>query len=136
MQTVQQLEEFMTKPSAALVEDIKKIDGDILILGIAGKMGPTLAKVAKRAAEEAGIEKRIIGVARFSNKEMKEELEAAGIETITCDLMDEEQLAQLPDIPNIIFMAGNKFGTVNNEHFTWAMNTYVPGRVADKFKNS
>lgn len=136
MQTVQQLEEFMTKPSAALVEDIKKIDGDILILGIAGKMGPTLAKMAKRAAEEAGIEKRIIGVARFSNKEMKEELEAAGIETITCDLMDEEQLAQLPDIPNIIFMAGNKFGTVNNEHFTWAMNTYVPGRVADKFKNS
>ena len=83
MQTVQQLEEFMTKPSAALVEDIKRIDGDILILGIAGKMGPTLAKMAKLAVKEAGIEKRIIGVARFSNKEMKEELETAGIETVS-----------------------------------------------------
>ncbi|MCH7323092.1 NAD-dependent epimerase/dehydratase family protein [Solibacillus sp. MA9] len=136
MQTIEQLEEFMAKPSTALVEDIKKIDGDILILGIAGKMGPTLAKMAKLAVQEAGIEKRIIGVARFSNQEMKQELEDAGIETITCDLLDEAQLAQLPDVPNVIFMAGNKFGTINNEHFTWAMNTYVPGRVADKYKNS
>ncbi|MGN7478326.1 NAD-dependent epimerase/dehydratase family protein [Solibacillus silvestris] len=136
MQTVEQLEEFMTNPSAALVEDMKKIDGDILILGIAGKMGPTLAKMAKRAAMEAGIEKRIIGAARFSNKELKEELEQAGIETITCDLLDEAQLAQLPNVNNVIFMAGYKFGTVNNEHVTWAMNTYMPGRVADKYKNS
>ncbi|MER1957741.1 MAG: NAD-dependent epimerase/dehydratase family protein [Solibacillus sp.] len=136
MKTIEQLEQFMTEPSTMLVEDMKKIDGDILILGIAGKMGPTLAKMAKRAVEEAGVEKRIIGVARFSNPEMKEELERAGIETITCDLLDEAQLAQLPDVKNVIFMAGNKFGTVNNEHFTWAMNTYVPGRVADKYKNS
>ena len=93
-------------------------------------MGPTLAKMAKRAIDAAGVEKRVIGVSRFSSGSLRNELEQAGIETIACDLLNEAELARLPREKNIIYMAGNKFGTTGNEHFTWAMNTYLPGRVA------
>lgn len=136
MQTIEQLECVMTKPSEALIEDIKKIEGNILILGVGGKMGPTLAKMAKRAIDAAGIEKKVIGVSRFSSGNLREELEQAGVETIACDLLNEDELARLPQEKNIIYMAGNKFGTTGNEHFTWAMNTYLPGRVAEHFKGS
>ncbi|MEO4052550.1 epimerase [Solibacillus sp. CAU 1738] len=136
MKDLYELEQLMTKPSAALIEDIIKIDGDILILGIGGKMGPTLAKMAKRAIDEAGLEKRVIGVSRFSSGTLQQELEDFGIETIAADLLNEEQLQALPNVKNIIYMAGNKFGTTGNEHFTWAMNAYLPGRVAEKYKNS
>lgn len=136
METIEQLERVMTEPSEGLIEDIKKIEGDILILGVGGKMGPTLAKMAKRAIDAAGIEKRVIGVSRFSSGTLQEELEQAGIETIACDLLKEEELAKLPYEKNIIYMAGNKFGTTGNEHFTWAMNAYLPGRVAEHFKGS
>lgn len=136
MNRVAQLEQFMTKPSSALIEDLKQIDGDILILGIGGKMGPTLAKMTKRAIDEAGLQKRVIGVSRFSAGALQQELEDAGIETIAADLLNEDQLQGLPDVKNVIFMAGNKFGTTGNEHFTWAMNAYLPGRVAEKYKNS
>jgi len=136
MKTITELENYLTTPSDALMEDLKKIDGDILILGVGGKMGPTLAKLARRALDEAGIEKRVIGVSRFSSGNLREELEGAGIETIACDLLDDTQLQALPNVKNIIYMAGNKFGTVGNEHFTWAMNAYLPGRIADKFKDS
>ena len=136
MKTVEELENLMSEPSDALVEDMRKIDGNIMILGIGGKMGPTLALMSKRAIDKAGVDKKVIGVSRFSNGTLKEELEAVGIETISSDLLDEEQLKLLPKEKNIIFMAGNKFGTTGNEHFTWAMNAYLPGRVAEHFKGS
>lgn len=136
MKTVEELENLMTEPSDALVEDMRKIDGNIMILGIGGKMGPTLALMSKRAIDKAGVDKKVIGVSRFSNGTLKEELEAAGIDTISSDLLDDEQLKLLPKEKNIIFMAGNKFGTTGNEHFTWAMNAYLPGRVAEHFKGS
>lgn len=136
MKTVEELENIMTEPSDALVEDMRKIDGNILILGIGGKMGPTLAIMAKRAIDKAGVDKKVIGVSRFSNGTLKEDLEKAGIETISTDLLNDEQLKLLPKEKNIIYMAGNKFGTTGNEHFTWAMNTYLPGRVAEHFKGA
>lgn len=136
MKTVEELENLMTEPSDALVEDMRKIDGNILILGIGGKMGPTLAIMAKRAIDKAGVDKKVIGVSRFSNGTLKEDLENAGIETISTDLLNDEQLKLLPKEKNIIYMAGNKFGTTGNEHFTWAMNTYLPGRVAEHFKGA
>ena len=136
MKTVEELENLMTEPSDALVEDMRKIDGNILILGIGGKMGPTLAIMAKRAIDKAGVVKKVIGVSRFSNGTLKEDLEKAGIETISTDLLNDEQLKLLPKEKNIIYMAGNKFGTTGNEHFTWAMNTYLPGRVAEHFKGA
>ncbi|TKB99102.1 NAD-dependent epimerase/dehydratase family protein [Pedobacter cryophilus] len=136
MKDLQTLEQELTKPSLALIEDIKKIDGDIIMLGIGGKMGPSMGKLAVDAIKAAGISKRVIGVSRFSDEKSKLALEALGIETITCDLLNDVELQALPDAKNIIYLAGNKFGTTGKEGFTWAMNAYLPGRVAEKYKNS
>mgnify|MGYP006195704021 FL=1 len=136
MKDLQTLEQELTKPSLALIEDIKKIDGDIMMLGIGGKMGPSMGKLAVDAIKAAGISKKVIGVSRFSDEKAKLALEALGIETITCDLLNDAELQALPDAKNIIYLAGNKFGTTGKEGFTWAMNAYLPGRVAEKYKNS
>ena len=123
------LEDFMTAPSAALIGDLSAIDGDVMILGVGGKMGPTLARLARRAAPS----KRIIGVARFSDPAVREALAAHGIETVACDLLDRAAVAALPRVPNVIYMAGRKFGTTGAEHLTWAMNTHAPAIVAETF---
>ncbi len=136
MKDLELLEKQLTQPSAALIADMAKIDGDIMLLGIGGKMGPGMGKLAVAAAKAAGVSKRIIGVSRFSDPKSRAELEAAGVETIACDLLDDEQLQALPYAKNIIYLAGNKFGTTGKEGFTWAMNAYLPGRVAEKYKNS
>ncbi|TLS50944.1 NAD(P)-dependent oxidoreductase [Paenibacillus antri] len=136
MRTIEELEAKLAEPSAELIEDMKNIEGDIMLLGVAGKMGPSLARLAMNAIRAAGVNKRVIGVSRFSTPETREELEAAGVETISCDLLNDKALQSLPDCPNIIYMAGNKFGTTGREWFTWAMNSYLPGRVAEKYKNS
>jgi nucleoside-diphosphate-sugar epimerase len=136
IRTEGELEERLSRPSAADVEFLRELEGDLLILGVAGKMGPSLARRARRAADEAGVRKRIVGVARFSNPRVREELEAAGVETICADLLDEEQLQALPELPNVIYMAARKFGTTGNEYLTWALNTYLPGRVAERFRRS
>ncbi|MFP6771405.1 MAG: NAD-dependent epimerase/dehydratase family protein [Alphaproteobacteria bacterium] len=124
------LEEFMTRPSQALIDDLAGLDGDIMVLGVGGKMGPTLARLAKRAAPD----KRVIGVARFSEAGLAEQLQGHGVETITCDLLDRDAVAALPDSKNIVFMAGRKFGSAGAEELTWAMNVHVPALVADRFR--
>lgn len=126
------LEDFMTAPTSELIADLQTVPGDILILGVAGKMGPTLARLAKRADPK----RRVIGVARFSNKAARQELEQHGIETITCDLLDRAAIEKLPRSPNVIFMAGFKFGAAGNEPLAWAMNTHVPAMVAEIFAAS
>lgn len=136
MNTMQELEEVMTRPSERLIEDIKQLNGDIMILGIGGKMGPSMAKLAKRAIDAGNLSKRVIGVSRFSSGTLRTELEEAGIETISADLLREEDLQRLPEAENMIYMAGHKFGTTGNEQYTWAMNTYLPGRVAERFPNA
>ncbi|SDN11106.1 Nucleoside-diphosphate-sugar epimerase [Fictibacillus solisalsi] len=136
MNTMQELEEVMTRPSERLIEDIKQLNGDIMILGIGGKMGPSMAKLAKRAIDAGNLSKRVIGVSRFSSGTLRTELEEAGIETISADLLREEDLLRLPEAENMIYMAGHKFGTTGNEQYTWAMNTYLPGRVAERFPNA
>ncbi|MCY9659667.1 NAD(P)-dependent oxidoreductase [Paenibacillus chondroitinus] len=136
MRSIEELEAKLAEPSDALIQDLAALDGDIMLLGIGGKMGPSLARLARNALKKAGVEKTIWGVSRFSESGLKEQLEQEGIHTIACDLLDDEQLQKLPDVKNIIYMAGNKFGTTGREHFTWAMNAYLPGRVAEKFKSS
>ena len=126
----------MSRPTPEVVEAMGEIAGDLLILGVGGKMGPTLAKLAKRAIDESGSSKRVIGVSRFSTPDLQADLNQAGIETIPCDLLNETELQGLPEVPNVIFMAGRKFGSTGNEPLTWAMNTYLPGRVAEKYRNS
>lgn len=126
------LEEFISTPSRGLVQDFAGLDGDILILGVAGKVGPTLAMMAKRAAPS----KRVIGVARFSDADVKRRLEAAGIETIACDLLDREAVSRLPETANVVYMAGKKFGTTGGEPFAWAMNAVVPTYVGERLRGT
>ena len=113
-----------------------ELDGDLLILGVSGKMGPSLAHRAALACAAAGVQKRIIGVARFSSPEVERQLRDWGIETIAADLLEPGLLQRLPDVPNIIYMAARKFGSTGNEGLTWAMNTHLPGLVADRFRGS
>jgi nucleoside-diphosphate-sugar epimerase len=131
-----QLEEVLSEPNEADAAAMKEIGGDLLILGVGGKMGPSLARRARRAADKVGVPSRVIGVSRFSSPALRERLEECGIETISADLLSEKELGALPDVPNIIYMAARKFGTAGSEHLTWALNTYLPGRVADRFRNS
>lgn len=136
MNELEQLEKELLKPSDALIADMKRLKGDIILLGVAGKMGPGMARLAREATDRAGVRRRIIGVSRFSEPESRARLEAEGIETVPADLLNEEQLASLPDAPNVLYLAGTKFGTTGKESFTWAMNAYLPGRVAERYKNS
>ena len=132
----EQLEAVMSTPTPEVVEAMGEMAGDLLILGVGGKMGPTLAKLAKRAIDESGSDKKVIAVSRFSSPGLQADLNRAGIEAIACDLLNETESQALPDVPNVIFMAGRKFGSTGNEPLTWAMNTYMPGRVAEKYRNS
>lgn len=136
MSDLETLKKKLIQPSDKLLSDITAIEGDILILGVGGKMGPGMAKLARQAVAKTGVQKKIIGVSRFSDKALQKKLEQDGIETISADLLDEESLKKLPDVPNVIYLAGHKFGSTGNEPFTWAMNAYLPGRVAEKYKHS
>ncbi|WP_019419622.1 NAD-dependent epimerase/dehydratase family protein [Paenibacillus sp. OSY-SE] len=136
MRTIEELEVKLAEPSDALVQDMANIEGDIMLLGVGGKMGPSLARLAMNAIQKAGANKQVYGASRFSSASLKDELEHDGVKTIAADLLNPNDLEQLPDVKNVIYMAGNKFGTKGNEGFTWAMNTYLPGQVAQKFRNS
>ena len=129
---VEQLEDVMTTPAPALAADLDRLSGDILVLGVGGKMGPTLARLAKRAAPG----KRVIGVARFTEAGLREKLEAWGVECIACDLLERGELERLPQVENVVFMAGRKFGSSGREDLTWAMNVMVPAQVAEVYRAS
>jgi hypothetical protein len=136
IKTESELEELLSRPDEETASMMAALDGDLLILGVGGKMGPSLARLARRAIDQAGVNKRVFTVARFTNYKLPSELAAHGIETIACDLLDRSALDKLPNIPNVIFMAARKFGTSGEEHLTWAMNTYLPGLIAERYRNS
>ena len=136
MQDIANIYEKSLVPSPNLVADIATLEGDIMILGVGGKMGPGIARMARQAADLAGVNKRIFGIARFSDPEIKKQLTSEGIETISADLLDDKSLQALPDAKNVLYLAGQKFGTTGKESLTWAMNSYLPGRVAEKYRNS
>lgn len=134
--TETQLETILSTPSDIVRQTLHNLDSDLLVLGVGGKMGPTLARMAAQALTEIGSPHQVYGVARFSQPGLREKLEAWGIKTIACNLLDRDALAQLPDSQNLIYMAGQKFGTTGNEALTWALNTYMPGLVAERFPAS
>lgn len=136
MTTISELLERFLAPSQELIHDVAQIEGDILILGAGGKIGPSIARLTKEALTLAGKTNRVIGVSRFSEPGLREALEADGIETISADILDDAQLQALPEVANVLYLAGTKFGTKDREAYTWAMNAYLPGRVAEKYKNS
>ncbi|GAB5376289.1 MAG: NAD(P)-dependent oxidoreductase [Acuticoccus sp.] len=130
--TEEELEELISRPTKALADDLAALEGDIVVLGVAGKVGPSLARMAKRAAPD----KRVIGVARFSEPGSREALEGFGVETIRCDLLDAAAVAKLPRAANVVYMAGKKFGTNDDPSFAWAMNTMVPATIASAYRDA
>jgi hypothetical protein len=131
-----QLEEMLSRPSAEANEMFSRLDGDIIFLGVSGKIGISLAHMAKRSCDEAGIKKRIIGVSNFENDEQQKKIRKLGIETIHGDLLDTKFTATLPSAKNVFYLAGMKFGSVDNLALTWAVNTYLPAIIADHFRQS
>jgi nucleoside-diphosphate-sugar epimerase len=136
IESEEHLEDLLSTPSEGAIDALSRIDGDILLLGVGGKMGPTLARMARRTSEAAGIRRRILGVSRFGGGGLEEQLRHHGIETLRCDLLDPVQLEKLPDAPNVIFMTGMKFGSTCQAALTWAMNCIVPAMVARRFRTS
>lgn len=132
----EELDELLSQPWQQTVDCMQRLQGDIMILGVAGKMGVTLAMMLQRAIAAAGVDKRVYGVARFSKPEAREQLERHGVSCIACDLLDRQAVAELPQVPNIIYMAGRKFGTGGAEALTWAMNVLVPHNVIEHFRSS
>jgi len=131
-----ELLDLMTTPSSRLVEDIKKIEGDIMILGCGGKIGPSLAITAKRAINQAGLNKKVVGVSLFDYPDAPRSMREAGVEVIEADLFDPDQLAALPNINNMIYMVGRKFGTYKNQSLTWAINVLLPAKVCERFPHA
>lgn len=115
---------------------MRSLGGDLLIIGVGGKMGPSLALRARRAADASGVKMQVIGVSRFSSGPTRQLLEEGGVETIGADVLNQEQLDALPDAPNVIHMAARKFGSTGDESYTWAMNAYLPARVAERYRGS
>ena len=126
------LDDLLCRPTELLIRELEALDGDVMVLGVGGKMGPTVAGLAKAALPK----RRVVGVARFTEAGLEDQLRARGIETIACDLMDTGALAALPKIKNIIFMAGRKFGAEGDLSLTWAMNSLLPALVAQTFPDA
>jgi nucleoside-diphosphate-sugar epimerase len=133
---VEQLEDLLSEPTDSLINAFRSLEGDIAVLGVGGKMGPTLARMAVRASRATGVERRVIGVSRFSSPGLESSLRAHGVETIRCEMLNRAELSCLPDVPNIIYMAGMKFGSSGHESLTWAMNSFLPGLVCEKYAHS
>ena len=134
--TTEALEDNLSCPTDSVVATLSKIEGDLMFLGVAGKMGPTMARMAVRASEIAGMKRRVIGVSRFSDDAAEAKLNSVGVETIKGDLLDRDFLASLPEVPNIVHMTGMKFGATGGESLTWAMNVHLPAMVCERFAQS
>jgi nucleoside-diphosphate-sugar epimerase len=136
IETVEQLEELLSDPAETVVEMMRRLEGDILFLGAGGKIGPSLARMARRASDIAETSRRIIAISRFTAADEEANLNRHGIETIRCDLLDEAAVAQLPGAANVVYLAGLKFGSAGRLPDTWALNTYLPSVVCRKFRES
>jgi nucleoside-diphosphate-sugar epimerase len=137
-QSEDELDALLSEPRQATVDALARSPGDVIILGAGGKMGPTLARMTARAAERAdgGTRRRVIAVSRFSAPGVSDQLERFGVETIACDLLDPSAVGRLPDAPNVIFMAGQKFGTTDAPSRTWMMNVVVPAHCGHRYASS
>lgn len=135
-QSVEELEDVLSQPWPEVIDMFSRLDGDVVFLGVGGKMGPTMARMAKRASEAAGRRRRIIGVSRFRDAALRQRLESWGIETIVCDLLDAAAVDRLPTAANVISMSGFKFGTSQNPSLAWATNCYLPALVCRRYRES
>lgn len=134
--TDRDIETLLSQPTAGAIESVKRLDGDYMVLGVGGKMGTSLAVMLRRALDAAGKSAKVYGVSRFSRPEAKADLEQFGVTPISCDLADPDQVAKLPEVANVEYLAGQKFGTDGAPDETWIQNTIVPSLVARKFTQS
>lgn len=132
----EQLDELLSRPTPEVVEALGRLPGDIILLGVGGKMGPTLARMAVRASEGAGVKRRVIGVSRFTDARGEKQLQSWGVETLRCDLLEPDQVAKLPDAANVVAMSALKFGSSDNKALTWGMNVYVPTLICRRYAGS
>lgn len=132
----QELNHLLAQPSEADIAFAGRLDGDTMVLGAGGKMGPTLAQRLQRALRSANRKSRVIAVSRFQSSDAASQLAEAGVETLSCDLLDADSLKSLPRVENVLFLAGRKFGSAGDPEVTWAMNTVVPAQVAQHFRHS
>jgi hypothetical protein len=130
------LEDLLSEPSAGAIDTLARLPGDLVLLGVGGKMGPTLARMARRASDAAGIRRRVIGIARFSDAGLEERLRTGGVETVRCDLLDPAQLDRLPEAANVLVLLGMKFGSTGQEALTWANNTHLPAVVCARYRGA
>ncbi len=130
------LDELLARPGPGLADALSRLDGDLMILGIAGKMGVSLGELAANALREAGVRKTLYGVSRFSDAAVPDRLRRAGVTPISCDLLDRAAVSSLPRAANVVFLAGRKFGTEGSQELTWAMNVLAPANVAEHFRGS
>ncbi len=131
------LESELSRPTEGALDTLRALNGDVIVLGAGGKMGPTLSRMLRRGMDSIGQkQRRVLAVSRFSSASAASALRSHGVETIACDLMDREAVNSLPDAPNVIYMAGQKFGTRETPELTWVMNTLVPAMVAEKYAKS
>jgi len=134
--TSEQLDDLLTRPSQALSDWIGTVTSPLVILGAGGKMGPTLAVLAQRAATVAGKRLDVVAVSRFSDTTTRDWLESKGVRTISCDLLDRDAWPSLPDAKDVIYLVGLKFGTSERPWLTWAVNTLVPAHAAERYSHS
>lgn len=130
------LEDLLSEPTPGAIDAMARAAGDLVLLGAAGKMGPTLARMAQRAVDAAGVSRRVIAVSRFSTAGARDRLEQHGVHTIACDLLDRSAVAALPDAADVIFMAGMKFGATGQPALTWAHNCLVPAAICERYRDS
>lgn len=136
MLTKERLDEILCEPSDRLIADLGKLEGDIMILGAGGKMGPTMSILAANAVKKGNLGKKVYAVSRFSDQKARDLMESNGVIAISADLQCASDIDSLPDCPNIIFMVGRKFGTDGQEALTWGMNAAVPVLVLERFFRS
>jgi dTDP-4-dehydrorhamnose reductase len=134
--SVEQLDDLLSEPTPQLIETFRELPGDLIVLGVGGKMGPSLARMAARASSEAGLKRRIIGVARFTNPDLPAWLGKHGIEPLTADLLDPQQIDRLPDAANVVVMTALKFGASGRPGDTWAVNCWLPANVVRRYGDS
>jgi nucleoside-diphosphate-sugar epimerase len=134
--SLEELEQRLAEPSIRDLDSVQRIRGDVIVIGAGGKMGPSLARRVKCAMRQSGVGSRVIAVSRFSSAGIVEELNHEGIETITCDLLERDEVAKLPLFPNVLFLSGRKFGSTDRPDLTWATNTIIPAHIAFHYRAS
>jgi nucleoside-diphosphate-sugar epimerase len=131
------LEDLLSEPTEGVVAALSRCEGDLIVLGVGGKMGPSLARMARRALDASASRSRVLGVSRFTNAELPDWLRTHGIEPIACDLLDPDQARSLPEAAYVVAMSGQKFGTSSGQAaLTWATNCLMPALIGGRYRHS